>query len=151
MNDFGKRYVVDTNILSQIGKRRRASKFFLEFSVLPEAVLHEASGFPDIDLLRNNVHPTTPRLLQLLIEVLATVPDTDTSLVDLYANLGNADPLVIASALEGREYDSQFLISPEWVVVSGDDAVRRKATEFNLEVLSKNEFTALIDEAVDGR
>lgn len=147
MSNFGQRYVVDTNVLSQIGKRRRASTFFLENTVLPEAVLHEAEGFPDIDSLRNNVHPTTPRLLQILIEVMATVPDTDTSLVNLYANLGNADPLVVASALEGQEYDSQFLMAPEWIVVSGDEAVRAKASEFNLKVLSKDQFAELIDDA----
>lgn len=145
MSDFGYRFVVDTNVLSQIGRRRRGSKFFLENTVLPEAVIHEAQGFPDIELLRHNVHPTTPRLLEFLIQVMATVPDTDTSLLNLYANLGNADPLVVATALEGKEHDSQYLMVPEWIVVSGDEAVRAKANEFSLKVLSKDEFAALID------
>lgn len=145
MSDFGYRFVVDTNVLSQIGKRRRATKFFLKNTVLPDAVIHEAQGFPDIDLLRHNAHPTTPRLLEFLIKVMATVPYTDTALVNLYANLGNADPQVVATALEGKEYDSQFLLAPEWIVVTGDAAVRAKAMEFSLKVLSKDEFARLID------
>ncbi|GAB3268099.1 hypothetical protein GCM10027449_01140 [Sinomonas notoginsengisoli] len=63
---------------------------------MPEAVLHEARGFPDFKSLHHNAHPTTPRVLQLLVEVMATVPDADTRLVNLYANQGNADPLVVA-------------------------------------------------------
>lgn len=151
MSGFGQRYVVDTNVLSQIGKRRRTSAYFVENVVLPEAVLHEAEGFPDIALLRDNVHPTTPRMLQLLIEVMATVLDTDTRLVDLYANLGNADPLVVACALEGKEHDSQYLMAPEWIVVTGDEAVRAKAAEFKLKVLSMGQFATLIDEAAAGQ
>lgn len=147
MSDFGRRYVVDTNALSQLGSRRRASEYFLKSTVIPEAVLHEAKGFPDITSLRDNVHPTTPRLLQLLVEVMATVPDTDTRLVNLYANLGNADPLVVACALEGQEYDGQYLMAPEWFVVTGDEAVRDKAEAFGLKVLSNSQFAALIDGA----
>lgn len=147
MSDFGRRYVVDTNALSQLGRRRRASEYFLESAVIPEAVLHEAKGFPDITSLRHNVHPTTPRVLQLLVEVMATVPDADTRLVNLYANLGNADPLVVACALEGQEHDGQYLMAPEWFVVTGDEAVRDKAEEFGLKVLSNSQFAALIDGA----
>ncbi|MCY1250063.1 hypothetical protein D9M72_636550 [compost metagenome] len=84
-------------------------------------------------------------MLQLLVEVMATVPDTDTRLVDLYANLGNADPLVVACALEGQEHDRQYLMAPEWFVVTGDEAVRDKAEEFGLKVLSNSKFAALID------
>src|SRR5690625_5410863 len=70
MNGFGERYVIDTNALSQLGKARRASTFFLEHALIPEEVMHEAAGFPDIASLRDNVHPTTPRVLHWLTEVL---------------------------------------------------------------------------------
>lgn len=145
MTDFGQRFVIDTNALSQLGKARRASAFFLEHAVIPEEVMHEAAGFPDIGALQDNIHPTTPRVLHWLSEVLNTVPDNDTRLIDLYANLGNADPLVVACALEGQEHDSQFLLSPEWIIVSGDEAVRAKAEEFGLKVLSNSQFADLID------
>jgi len=149
MSGFGRRYVIDTNTLSQLGKLRRASTFFLENAVIPEEVMHEAGGFPDIASLRDNVHPTSPRVLQLLTEVLSTVPDSDIRLVDLYANRGNADPLVVACALEGQEHDNQFLISPAWMVVTADEAVLAKAQEFGLQVLSNIEFGELIDELED--
>ncbi|WP_257479143.1 PIN domain-containing protein [Acidipropionibacterium jensenii] len=147
MSGFGQRYVIDTNALSQLGRRRRASAFFLENAVIPEAVLQEAEGFPDIGSLRENAHPTTVRVLQWLITVMATVAETDARLVNLYANLGAADPLVVACALEGQEYDSQYLDSPEWLVVTADDAVRAKAEEFGLQVLGNSEFAARIDAA----
>lgn len=147
MSDFGRRYVIDTNALSQLGTQRRASSFFLESAVIPEEVLHEAQGFPDIESLRENVHPTTPRVLRWLTEILRTVPDDDTALLDLYANLGNADPLVVACALEGQEHDSQYLDPPDWIVVTNDGAVRAKAEEFGLKVLTNSEFADLIDEA----
>lgn len=146
MSFFGQRFVVDTNALSQLGHQRRASSFFLENAVIPEEVLHEASGFPDIESLRENVHPTTHRVLHWLTEVLLTLPDGGTELLDLYANLGNGDPLVVACALEGQEHDSQYLDPPDWIVVTGDGAVRAKAEEFGLIVLSNSEFAALIDE-----
>lgn len=150
MNDFGQRFVIDTNALSQLGKQRRASTFFLENASIPAEVIHEASGFPDIESLRDNVHPTTPRVLHWLSRIMASVPVGDTTLVDLYANRGNADPLVVACALEGQEHDNQMLMSPEWIVVTADEAVRKKAEEFGLKVLSNREFAALIDDSDSG-
>ena len=147
MNGFGQRYVIDTNALIQLGKARRSSTFFLEHAVIPEEVMHEAAGIPDIASLRDNVHPTTPRVLYWLAEILSTVPDEDTRLIDLYANLGTADPLVVACALEGQEHDSQFLLAPEWIIVTGDEAVRAKAEEFGLRVLSNSQFATLVDES----
>lgn len=150
MNDFGRRFVIDTNAISQLGKKRRASDFFLENAVIPEEVMHEAAGFPDIAALRENVHPTSPRVLHWLSRIMESVPVMDTALVDLYANRGNADPLVVACALEGQEHDSQLLFSPEWIVVTADEAVRNKAQEFGLKVLSNSEFAALIDDNDSG-
>lgn len=78
---------------------------------------------------------------------MASVDISDTRLVDLYANLGAADPLVIACALDGQAEDSQYLDAPEWIVVTGDEAVREKSREFGLKVLSSAEFIIIIDEA----
>lgn len=145
LNGFGQRYVIDTNALSQIGRRRRSTSFFLDNAVVPSEVVREAEGFPDIDVLRKNLHPTTAQVLEWLVQVLATVPAEDTSLVNLYANLGGADPLLVECALDGRTRDSPYLDAPEWVIVTGDDAVRVKAEEFGLNVLSNAEFAAVID------
>lgn len=145
MNEFGYRYVVDTNALAQIGKARRASLLFQESAVIVEEVLREAEGFPDIDSLRKSATRTTPETLRWLVEVMRTVHTQDTTLVNLYANKGGADPLVIASALEGQTRDSSYLDSPEWVVVTNDNAVKMKAEELGLLVLDSSEFAAAID------
>ena len=145
MNGFGHRYVVDTNTLSQLGKHRRTTAFFLNNAVIPSEVLHEAQSFPDIRTLQKNLHPTTSQVLEWLAKIMATVPADDTKLINLYANKGGADPLVVACALDGQAQDSQYLDAAEWVVVTGDDALRDKAKEFGLKVLSNAEFTAVID------
>lgn len=147
MNGFGQRYVIDTNSLSQLRRHRRGSEFFEEHVVVPAEVLREAAGFPDVNELRRISYSTTPQVLARLIEVMATVPATDIRLVDLYANKGSADPLVVACALDGRTQDSQYLDAPEWVVVTGDDAVRSKAEEFGLPVIGNADFAAVIDAA----
>jgi len=145
MSGNGQKYVLDTNTLSQIGRRRRDSDFFKENVVLPEEVLREAAEFPDLGSLRSLLYPTTAQVLELLVQVMATVPVDDTRLVDLYRNRGGADPLLVACALDGQARDSGYLDAPEWVVVTADDAARRKAKEFGLTTVSNTEFAALID------
>ncbi|MBO1740503.1 PIN domain-containing protein [Leifsonia sp. TF02-11] len=149
MSWFGQRYVLDTNALSQLRRHRRASEFFREHAVIPAEVLHEAQGFPDFDVLRANIYPTTSKVLDWLVTIMATVPAEDTKLLDLYANHGGADPLVVACALDGKTQDDQFLGAPEWIIVTSDAAVRTKAEEFSLRVLNSAEFAAVID-AADG-
>lgn len=147
MNGFEQKYVIDTNALSQLGSHRRASTFFRLNAVIPSEVLREAQGFPDIDALRKNGSPITAKLLSWVVQIMATVPPDDTNLVNLYANLGGADPLVVACALNGQAEDSQFLDAATWIVVTGDCAVREKAEEFGVKVLSNAEFAAVIDAA----
>lgn len=86
-------------------------------------------------------------MLGLLIDVMASVPIGETSFVDLYANLGNADPLVVASALDGQPGEEERLFGPTWIVVSGDKAVQAKAEEFGLSVLTNLEFKDILDQA----
>lgn len=138
-------YVVDTNTLSQIGRRRRTSDFFKDNVVLPEEVLSEARNFPDIETLRENLHSTTAHVLEWLVRVMYTLPVDEKRLVDLYRNKGGADPLLVACALDGQSKDSVYLDPPEWVVVTADNAVRRKAEEFGLRSLTNAEFAAVID------
>ena len=138
-------FVVDTNVLTQLGSSRRASAFFRKNARIPAEVLHESRGFPDIDELWKNVYLTTATVLNHLARVLETIDTADTELIDLYANEGNADPFVVACALDGRDQDESLLFSPEWLVVTGDRALRDKAKEFGLKVLSKEEFASMID------
>lgn len=145
MTIFGHVYVIDNNALSRIGRDCRACEFFKRNSRIPSEVLHEASGFPDIADLELLEYPTTAGVLEQLIVVMASIPVGETKLVDLYANQGNADPLVIAVALDGQSRDAGTLFSPSWTVVSGDKAVQAKAREFGLEVTTNEEFIAVLE------
>lgn len=137
-------YLVDNNALSALSTSTRASKFFRAHCHIPEEVLFEARGFPDIGILEECKYETTPGVLRYLIKVMATVPVGDNSLVDLYANSGNADPFIVACALDARSHDEDKLFGPTWVIVSNDKAVRQKAVEFKIEIRSSEEFAEII-------
>lgn len=141
------RYLVDNNTLTQMGQARRASAFFRKNVTIPEDVLAEASGHPDIGSLRKLALPTTPNMLRRLVKVMASVDAMDTKLVDLYKNSGRADPAIIACALALAEADDDRLFPVECIIVTGDDAVRSKATEFGLHVMTNDEFAVLCDSA----
>lgn len=146
MSGFGRRYVVDTNALNAIGSLRRATNYFREHAVLPSEVLHEADGLTDAGTLKGLLYPVSVALLERVAEVMRSVPADDTSLVNLYANKGGADPLVVACALDGRAADAQYLDAPEWIVVSDDEAVRAKAVQFGVRVIGSGEFKTAIDD-----
>lgn len=147
MSGFGARYVIDNNTLNQLSRSQKASSYFRDNVHIPSEVLHEARDSSDLADLRPNEYPMTPSVLAEIIRVMATVTTADTKLIDLYANRGNADPLVVACALDGQNRDEGLLIAPEWIVVTGDNAVRAKAEELGLHVLTNAEFAARIDAA----
>ncbi|MFH5228158.1 hypothetical protein [Antrihabitans spumae] len=144
MTDF--QYLIDNNVLTKLSRDQRASDFFRTKCHVPSEVLHEARGFPDIDSLSTREYPTTPGVLRQLVKVMETVPIDNTRLVDLYANEGNADPLIVACALDAQDANEGLLFWPTWVVVSDDGAVQAKATEFEISVRTSAEFKAIISE-----
>jgi len=145
VSSYGDIYVIDNNALTFLGPAHRAGTFFKQHCRIPSEVLHEAEGFPDIEELRQLEYRTTPNVLAALVEVMASVPPEDRKLVDLYANLGNADPLVVACALNGQQRDDEgALFSLTWTVVSGDKAVQATARRFGLPVLTNEEFLVLL-------
>lgn len=145
MSNYGYEYMIDNNTLAQLKRSQRASEFFVNKAHIPSEVLHEARGFPDIEHLRWNEYPTTPEVLSILIEVMATIPVNDIRLVNLYANRGNADPLLVACAIHGQRGSNGQLFGPTWVVVSGDKAVRAKAEEFGIHVRTNDQFTEILE------
>ena len=148
MSNYGHVFVVDNNALSRVKRDYRASGYFKQHCRIPSEVLHEATGFPDIDELKRLEYPTTARILTLLKDVMSTVPVGDTNLVDLYANLGNADPMIIATALAGQRTDDGMLVSRSWIVVSDDKAVQTKAREFDLTVKTTQEFITALEQGI---
>lgn len=145
MTDY--RYLVDNNVLSTLSRDQRASSFFHTHCYIPDEVLYEARGFPDIEELKTRRYEMTDGVLRHLILVMKTVPVTSTKLVDLYANRGNADPIIVACALDAQSQNEDKLFGPTWVVISDDDAVRSKADEFEIERRSGREFVLILDAA----
>lgn len=145
MSIFGTEYLVDNNTLNQLSKRQVTSTIFQARAHIPSEVLYEARDSPHVADLPGREYSTTPAVLARLVEVMATVRPGDTELVDLYRNQGNADPLIIACALDARDRERQFLDAEDWVIVTEDKAVRRKAEEFGIQVLGNDEFAILID------
>ena len=137
-------YFLDNNVISHLSKVQLASAFFKAHCRVPSEVFHEAGANAD---LRVALYPTTAVVLLALCEVMASIRPDDTSLVDLYANKGNADPLLVACALVEIRLSESFLVKPTWCVVTNDAAVRAKANDFSIETLSREEFFAAIDSA----
>jgi len=135
-------YLLDNNALSHLSRAQRASRFFFTRCRLPTEVLHEAKGYPDAASIRTIEYPTSASVLKQLGTIMATVHDEDTALVNLYANKGAADPILVACALDATEKSAQYLFAPAWVVVSNDKAVRAKATQFGVESWTREEFLA---------
>lgn len=137
-------YLLDNNVLGKISRRDRNGEFVRTLCRIPSEVLYEASGYPDIATLAELEYPTTIKVLGILAEVMATVDVGDTSLVDLYHNRGNADPLLIACALDAQRASSKFLIGDDWVIVSDDHAVQTRATAFGVEFLTSASFLEVL-------
>jgi hypothetical protein len=132
-------YLIDNNVLSHLSLAQRTSEFFRTQCRIPSEVLHEADGYAD-DALKDVEYPTTANVLGFLQTVMATVHEDDTALVNLYANKGAADPLLVACALDGIQQSEKCLFGPTWIIVSNDNAVRVKASEFGVESCTREEF-----------
>lgn len=138
------KYLIDTNALSRIGRTNRGSAFVRATCRIPSEVLHEADGFPDIATLRVLEYPVTADVLNLVRKVMATVPPGDKSLVDLYHVQGNADPILVATALDAIAKSEETLLVEDWQIVTDDDGVKKKAAEFDLRTVTSVEFMMLV-------
>lgn len=132
-------YLLDTNVISHLTKPQLTSSFFAEYCRIPGEVFHEAGKRK---ALLPALYPTTVEVLEALRDVMATVTPEDTSLINLYANKGNADPLLIACALLETRRTEPLLVKPQWFVVSNDAAVRAKSADVGVEALTREEFFA---------
>lgn len=133
-------YLLDNNALNHLTRAQRASRYFLERCRLPSEVIHEAEGYGDAATFKRVEYPTTARVLEFARTVMATVPETDTKLVNLYSNKGAADPMLVACALDGTHETGLHLFGPSWVIVSNDKAVRATAAALGVEACTRDEF-----------
>jgi len=133
-------YFLDNNALSHLTRAQRSSAYFRERCRLPSEVLHEAMGYPDAEAFEAVEYTTTSSVLELVRAVMETEREGDTALLNLYANKGAADPMIIACALDATRETAALLFGPTWIVVSNDNAVRAKARELEVESCTREEF-----------
>ena len=133
-------YLIDNNVLSHLTHAQRTSQFFSTHCRVPTEVLHEASGYTDAKEFADTEYPTTASVLDCMRRVMGAVLDGDTALVDLYANKGAADPILIACALEAADATQDQLFASTWFVVSNDKAVRTMCATLGVPALSRDDF-----------
>ena len=138
-------YLVDTNALVALRRERISSVFFLTYCRVTDDVLREAREHPDAALFTRNRYELTPTVLEQIRSVMKTIEIGDTSLVDLYANKGAADPGLIASARDAIAVDEGRLFADTWVIVTNDRAVEATAAEHCIPTLRPADLAALID------
>lgn len=139
------RYLIDNNVLARLSPTQLSSRLFRDCCRLPSEVIYEArhrlppGGFREVE------EPVTPQVLRMVSHVMSNVPVGDTSLVDLYANRGNADPLLLAHALVASQEASDTLFPSTWIVVSDDRAVQKAAGLYGLSTETSDEFLRRFD------
>lgn len=139
------RYLVDNNALIAIKGERIKTQFFLDHCSITEDVLREAAERPERSELESVVIRTSPSFLGWLRRVMESVDAESVELVDLYKNKGSADPGLVAAVLDANELDADKFFADEWVIVTDDQAVRTKSSEFGLSTMSAGDLAEIID------
>lgn len=140
-------YLIDNNVLSRLTRAQRAAAFLRNHCRITADVLYEARGYAD-EIDDVPVEEVTAAVLNQLHEVMAHVEPHDTSLVDLYASKGSADPVLIATALARAEEEQQTFLPRRVIIVTGDKAVAQMATRLGIEQMGFDSFVSLLEAAV---
>ena len=111
---------------------------------IPSEVLYEARDLPDIDVLYRLEYSVTGAQLEQLRVIMGTINPGDRKLIDLYQNQGNADPILIAAALDATDRSAATLFPETWSVVTDDVALTTTAVQFDVPTLTSAEFLCLL-------
>lgn len=132
-------YLLDNNALTKLTTPERRNPLVRDRCMLIDEVHYEARfrSRPDLD---PHVLPVTPDVLGWLVKVMAH-PDSEV-LIDLYHCQGNADPLLIASALALTEQSKTTLFSTTYIIVTDDERLTSQAKSFNIATTTSAEFRA---------
>ena len=79
-----------------------------------------------------------------LVRKVMHVPPGDKDLIDLYHVRGNADPILVAIALDAITRSEETLLVEDWQIVTDDEGVKKKAAEFDLKTVTSADFKNLI-------
>jgi hypothetical protein len=137
------RYLVDTVTLLRMTANQRASAFMRNRCRIPEEILYEARGLPNIETLKPLIYPITTTVLENVKAVLATIKAGD-KVVDLYRNKGNGDVMLLATALTEMSVSAGQLFGDRWIIATGDDGLTTKAVELGVLTCTSDQFIALV-------
>lgn len=140
-------YLIDNNILSRLTRAQRAAEFLRNHCRITADVLYEARGYAD-EIEDVPVEEVTVAVLDQLRHVMAHVEPQDTSLVDLYASKGSADPVLIATALARVAEEEQTFLPRRVIIVTEDNAVSHMATRLGMGQMGFETFVSLLDASV---
>ena len=143
----GSYYLIDTNALIALTRKRVASRFFADRCRITEDVLYEASEHIDRGLLATLTEPTTAAILEQVRSVMTSVNLGDTNLIDLYGNKGAADPGLVATVLTHVAAQDGYLLPDKWTIVTHDRAVCDAAAAHHVITMTPGDLADLIDEA----
>jgi len=137
------RYLIDTGVLSRLTPDERRSPFMRQRCQLPEEIVYEARGLPDIEELMHMVYPTTPTVLFYVKAVLAEIVPGD-KIVDLYRNEGNGDVFLLAIALAEMAVSETQLIGDVWSIVTVDKGLTATASALGVSTCALDSFRDLL-------
>jgi hypothetical protein len=137
------RYLVDNVTLSRMTANQRASAFMHNRCRIPEEIIYEARGLPDIEMLKQLIYPITTTVLENVKVVLATTKAGD-KVVDLYRNEGNGDVMLLATALTEMSVSTGQLFGDSWIIATADKGLTRKAVELGVLTCTSDQFIALV-------
>jgi hypothetical protein len=91
-------------------------------------------------MLSTLAYEVTTDVLEVVRTVMAAVRPDSYDLIDLYHARGNADPILIAMALDAMAKSRETLFEEDWRIVTDDDGVKDKAAELGVRTISANEL-----------
>jgi hypothetical protein len=137
------RYLVDNVTLSRMTTNQRASAFMHSRCRIPEEIIYEARGLPDIEMLKPLIYPITTTVLENAKVVLATIKAGD-KVIDLYRNEGNGDVVLLATALTEMSVSAGQLFGDRWIIATADKGLTTKAVELGVLTCTSDQFIALV-------
>ncbi|NYJ08054.1 hypothetical protein [Petropleomorpha daqingensis] len=134
---------MDNVTLSRMTPNQRASAFMHDRCRIPEEIIYEARGLPDVEMLKSLIYPITTTVLENVRIVLATIKAGD-KVVDLYRNEGNGDVMLLATALTEMAVSEGQLIGDRWIIATADKGLTTKAVELGVLTCTSDQFIALV-------
>ena len=137
-------YLLDNNALVSMTPAQRSLALSHPRCRIPSEVVYEARQSPDHSAIADLAYPPNPSILRALAEVMAALAPGSHDVVDLYKNQGNADPIVITTALHATRDSQTTLVEERWEIVTEDGPVEELAKAFGVPTLGLADFVTTL-------